>query len=140
LPAAAYAVPFALNMAARGGSPMRTMDPARPPRKNIRRESGIFMSLIQRFRYGHYKFPKAELRTPKALVRLLDGSLIPRLLRAPIGVPEQLFDNALVADGLSRQALSQLARSAKLRVFQTGRGADSLNIQLVTGGFGLLAA
>src|SRR5437762_2050815 len=102
LPAAAYAVPFALNMAARGGSPMRTMDPARPPRKNIRRESGIFMSLIQRFRYGHYKFPKAELRTPKALVRLLDGSLIPRLLRAPIGVPEQLFHNALLADRLSR--------------------------------------
>src|SRR5580704_5027392 len=46
LAAAAYAVPLELNMAASGGSPTRTMDPANPPRRNKRRESGIYRSSI----------------------------------------------------------------------------------------------
>src|SRR5580700_10874363 len=47
LPAAAYAVPFPLNMAASGGSPMRTIEPASPPRRNIRRERAIaFLKFI----------------------------------------------------------------------------------------------
>src|SRR5882724_8386835 len=110
-------------MPARGGSPMRTMDPASPPRKNIRRESAILMTSIHSFRYRHYKFPKPELRAPKAFVSLLDGRLVSRLLRPPIRISEQLFHDALVTDWLSRQALPKLARRPKLGIFQAGRRA-----------------
>src|SRR6266849_5190524 len=99
LPGAAYAVPDPLNMPARGGKPTRTMAPAKLPQRKSLRDNAIDAS-VPGTGYRHYKLPKAELRTPEPLIRLLDGRLVLRLLGPPVGVPEQLFHDALLVHRL----------------------------------------
>src|SRR6266700_3895152 len=79
LPGAAYAVPEPLNIPASGGKPTRTMVPAKLPRRKSLRDSAISAS-VHGSGYRHYKLPKAELRTPEALISLLDSWLVLGLL------------------------------------------------------------
>ena len=59
--------------------------------------------LIHRACYRDYQFPEAELRAAEALVGLRDYRLVLGLLGASVGIAEQLFHNALLANWFPRQ-------------------------------------
>src|SRR5437899_4264036 len=125
-------------MAASGGKPTRTREPAKPPRRKSRRDSAMVVS-VSRTGYRHYKLSKAELRAPEPLIRLLEGRLVLRFFGPPVGVAEQLFHDALLAHRLARQAFSQFPRCPKIRVRKSTHRSHGVDVELVGGRFGFLA-
>src|SRR5260221_7461437 len=105
LPAAAYAVPLELNIAASGGSPTLTMAPVRlTPRRNLRRlmriplppGQAISLSYIayvsiqssQKFRrphQGYQHFFEVEAGVPERCEKLVNGFLVRWRFQTAVG-------------------------------------------------------
>src|SRR5260221_9235625 len=131
LPAAAYAVPLELNIAASGGSPTLTMAPVRlTPRKNLRllmrilTSSLVFTIIVQtpqkfwRPNQGDPNLFEVESRVPELYEKLVDGFLVRGGFQAAIGVAENLADHTFLAHRAFGQDASQLLFIGKGRVGQ----------------------
>src|SRR5438477_1967912 len=143
--AAAYAVPFVLNIAASGGRPTRIAAPVMLMlRRNRRLLSGMNVSPcltpsrvalhsleeLRRPHERHEQLPELEPRLAERRIRRLDCLAIGRRLDAAQRVAERLLDDALLARAALGEQPSDLFRIRERAACQAGDLARAVDRQL----------